>query len=447
MIIDTCFAEKFGKPLHVGGAALLNPIIVVVPNAVPNVPKDEDPRTFADIQTLVGDATVARPLILAACEEDETEVETGEPGDRRFLFSAKAHARLDLAHAQDKKSITSYNLIREINPLREVQHAAVVGNTGLQNELFAGGQVPRRQGVTVSPADISDLPPATAASIRAVAERTAEAAESSGTVDVAQSLAIRVFGLATLIRHTSAGYPSRLILPFDTYAPSGPMNHFGFIEVAERDMPHPPSLMAPFRYPRAGVTYSRWPLTEHRVRIRNVEATTGPVQPSPAFDAAVPGLTRICPELLNEKTPRSECFYDYPIPGLFNGFVDFQTGQADIGDKEDADTEFRTRYSDVATWRGRTAISALFMVPLNTDHAVIVLERSSGTPIAIYVRSGSTIIIGNARDKDLNGPGSGEGPREHFTVYYNLAPIPVYDPALPYRVALPINACTIVNYP
>jgi hypothetical protein len=90
----------------------------------------------------------------------------------------------------------------------------------------------------------------------------------------------------------------------------------------------------------------------------------------------------------------------------------------------------------------------LFTIPLSQDHAVILLEDQNGYRTAIYVSSGATIVLGNAREPDITGPGSGEGPSEHFAVYYNLAPPKtVFDPGLPYKTAIPINACTITTYP
>lgn len=440
--VDSCFAAAFGGIRAIDTPAVeVNPKVLFITDAVKGL-GDEDAISFAEIGRLVSDAEIAKPMILAASDVKETAVEVGEPEDRRLLFSRQAINRLQKAASQ-KMFITSRRLVDEINPLRVDQHATIVGNTGPQDEPFGGGlpapPPPQPQPLSTTPKETGAITPASN--------------EDDATIedDAAQwQFEIRILGLATFITQDpeESAYRTRIVLPFDTYAPSGPMNHFGFVEVAEQDMPAPSNGTEPQHYLRAGVKYSRWILTGHRVRFGNVPASGEPMERSAEFVYHVPGLTVVSPELEPYPEPRGECFWDFPDPSLFNGFIDLQAGSVTIGELESEKTTFKGRYSGTQTWGPRqTAVCARLTVPLERDHAVIIIEKETERPTVIYVKSGATIIAGNAREADITGPGLGEGDREHFLVYYNLAPVTVYDPGLPYKHQIPINACTVTDYP
>jgi hypothetical protein len=425
--VDSCFAAAFDIPDGgFEGPPEINPKVLFIPRAVPGL-GSEEPITFAQIGALVGDTTIAFPMVVAAAKANQTAVEVGEQWDRRFLFSREAIERLEDAF-DDQNPISSRVLVDEINPLRkEQQEATIVGNNDPEDDLFVGG-FPVRQ--PPSPIGASVGEPA--------------------TIAAQWWLRIRIIGLATFItlRDDEKYFRTRIVLPFDTYKPSGPMHHFGFVEVADRDFRRVPSGAKPYTYLRSGEVYSRWTLHGDRVRIANVAGGGQPLDPSLLFRRHVPRLTVVTPELENYPEPRHECFRPFPKLGLFNGFLDFQAGDVTIGELEPVTTTFKGQYTGDETWGPeKTPFCAIVTVPLERDHAVITIEDSGNRKSVIWVNSGATIAAGNAREADITGPGSGEGPREHFLVYYNVAPIDVTDAGLPEKNAIPINACTVTGYP
>lgn len=428
--LDACFAAAFGED---GDADILptdvNPKALFIRDAVRGLP-DGEAVTFAAIAALVSDPSIASPMIVAAAEADQTAVEVGPPHDRRLLFSRQAIRRLQRSFAEGQP-ISTRCLVDEINPLRPLlQNATIVGNALPQDDPFGGGFPQPQPGSSAVP--ISAL-----------------SAGSSVTTD--WSLEMRIIGLATFITQPpEEPYRTRIVLPFDNYEPPESKDHHsGFIEVAEQDMPELWIGTVPYRYIRAGIRYARWAIDGHVVRFANVPASGEPVQPSWEFTEYVPGLTTTAPELEPYPEPRDECFDEVPLPGLINGFIDLQAGSVTIGELEDKPTEFRGQHSGATTRPAKkTAVCARVTIPLDKNHAVITLENEAGNRTVIFVRSGATIVAGNAREADITGPGSGEGDPQHFLVYYELSPKqPVYDPGLPQKELVPINACTVTTYP
>jgi len=441
--LDCCEAAQFasgGRPTH-DAPPPVQPKLLFIPNAVPGLPETAALR-FDAIPALVADRAIATPIIVAASGYNEPAHEVGLPADRRLLFTSHAIDRLYKAFDVEKSSLTYAELIANINPLSDSQSAIIVGNTSLEDELFAGG-FPSRLRKPPAPAIPSAAETAAPASFAARQTR----GRTSAAVG---SLKIRIFGLLALIDLPEAKLPyrNRFVFPFDTEASTPEMRHHAFIEVADHDMFQTPFGVPPIDVVRGGVKYSRWDLTMHRMFIANVATDGEAIHRSAEFIDHVPGLRIVTPDL--DPQPRPECTTrDYPPPDLFTGFLDLQAGSVTIGDLELKETEFRGRYTNTLTWGARkTPISVCLTVPVTDDYAVIDISDTSQRRSIIYVRSGRTIVAGNAREEDINGPGSGESPREHFLVYYNLAkpPVPV-DAGLPVTKQVPINACTVVTYP
>ena len=61
--------------------------------------------------------------------------------------------------------------------------------------------------------------------------------------------------------------------------------------------------------------------------------------------------------------------------------------------------------------------------------------------------AGATILIANARFADIMGDPAGSIPREQFLLFYKLAPAALPDPPLPRINMIPIDECTITDYP
>ena len=199
---------------------------------------------------------------------------------------------------------------------------------------------------------------------------------------------------------------------------------------------------------RAGVWYSRWDLTSHRVRILNAVDNRQAIVRSEAFKTHVPSLPYICCGL--DPLPRRECTSrDCPPGSLFTAFVDIVSGDITIGDLDHSLTDFRGRYTNELTWGPEyTPIAVELTVPVDAPYSVVAISDDADYYSVIYIKGGRSIIAANVRNEDLYGPGSGESKHEHFLVYYNLAEhgAPV-DAALPNNPAVPINACSITGYP
>ena len=437
-IIDSCFSAGFGGGGRRQFAQAINPVPLFI-ESIPGEhrsPEDllEDIPTFLRLSDLLqreehGQELVT-PLVLAACPAKSPAFEVGPDEDRELLFSSTAFNALEVAK-RNGVVLTSLQLIDDINNREKLQEASY-HPADLAEERFLLAPTPR----------------ATASSsnqITSVASSNAQVL-SNVTTPVGY-LYIRVVGLATLFNggNNPAAYPNRVILPYDNYADTEWKRHKSFIEVPDDSLKGDPSADPDDRYTRAGIIYSRWRLSEHLVRIENVDGAPQPVMRSADYIDHVPGLVAVADEQL---TLSYECSLKFPRPGLFNAFLDLQNGTVDIGDLESGETTFVKKAAGDITWGPeRTPISVLYSVPLSADHAAIVVNTIAGSQYAIYVKSGSTIILGNVREEDINGRGSGETPREHFKIYFNLVKVPPTDPGLPEVTSIPINACTVTNFP
>jgi hypothetical protein len=238
----------------------------------------------------------------------------------------------------------------------------------------------------------------------------------------------------------------RIVLPFDSYATDAKMKHFGFVEVAAGDLVAAVGQPADHNYVRGGVRYHRWHLTQHRVSI--VNATKGDFTRI-GFEH-VPEMPLVCPELIGHD-PRPECTYDYPRPDLFSGFIDLAGGIVEIGDLELLPTVFALQKGDLPTkWPpARTPISLLLRLPFDEaeTNAVVSITQVTGKNTELILKRGATVMMGNARERDITGDGAGDDPREHYIIYYNLADPKPTNPGLPLPQGVPMGACAGNTWP
>jgi hypothetical protein len=446
LVIGSCFAEKFGGAKKYDAEPPVNPKVLFIPNAVPGLPAGE-PKTFDAIKAMVGDSSIADPIILAASRFNEPAHEDGPDSNRRMLFCQKLQKVVkDAFPGTDSDVLTYREAIDGINPVSDVQYAVIAGNDLLEGDAFAGGfaaQAPRRAALLARTSKTAASAPVSVAS----AKTAGIALAPVGSLD------IRILGLVTLVNlpPSKLPYRNRLITPLDNQWTTPETKHEAFIEVADRDMDGAPTLRPSHEYLKGGIKYSRWQFDRHRVTIENAFETGLPVQRSATYDQHVPSLPEVCVSgILDPNYARPEAYDDSPMAGTFTAFFDLQSGSitVDPRDLEKHRTRYKTRYTNVVTWGPEyTAISVILTVPLKNTSAVIRMLNAAGNASFVFVRSGATILFGNARELDILGPGSGEGPREHFLTYYQLAPSEPANAGLPERYAVPINACTPTNWP
>jgi Caspase domain len=446
LALDCCFAEGFGRDRKKYDAAPpIAPRVLFISDAVPGA-SARDALTFDAIKAMVADSTIADPIILAAARFDQPAHEVGPENDRRLLFSSKLQNLVETLFGG--ADLTYAGAIKAINPLSDVQCAVIAGNRALEGESVFGGF--DRQ--------IGNTPQVPEPAERTAADQpAAEAAlpvSPSIAITAAGSLNVRLLGLVTLLNLPAAKLPyrNRLVAPYDNQAKEDKDWHHAFIEVADRDMYASPSVLPTHKSVRGGIVYSRWQLEQHRVTIANVADTGAPVERSERFQRHVPSLPVVTPTL-DKYYARPEAYENLTIPKVFTAFFDLQCGAVDVDprDLEKHRTHFKTLYTNKRTWGPEyTAISALLTIPLANPYAAIQIDDTvaqGAEPMFVFVNSDATIVFGNARDLDINGPGSGEGPRTHFLICYQLAPLPPADPGLPETVLVPINACTMTGWP
>lgn len=421
-VLDTCFAEGFGAP----------------PDAVPMfVRTDADgdaPDLFAlearptrrfahlaykDRSIRKGRDDEAGMVIVCASRENEAAFQIKDGRKARTLFSLRAIDRLQQSHDTFDEFVASINPLRKDYP----QTAVVHGRADRKTEKFPGEPEPRVR------------------ALRAAAF-TADAAQ--------EPIHYRILGLGCFIDPAPLGaeFVKRIVLPYDTFG-TGAQQHHGFVEVADADIIAITGSMMPTTHYRAGLYNKRWTLSGHRVELENPDMSVQ-YAPTPAFQRYVPSLPDVTPELQG-KLPRQEARAYYPSPSLFNGFIDLYNGQADIGPLEPHQTLFTRQYGGAVTRPADyTPTTVLISQPFTGAHAILLIANIDGSSTAqIFIKPGATILAGNAREADITGNGSGETPREHFLIYYNItspADFPI-NPGLPTPVAVTINACTPVKWP
>ncbi|MCU1348544.1 MAG: hypothetical protein JWO56_1574, partial [Acidobacteria bacterium] len=162
----------------------------------------------------------------------------------------------------------------------------------------------------------------------------------------------------------------------------------------------------------------------------------------------------VCTSL--EYHPQDACFSDDPGASLLGAYIDLDCGRLTAGPLELSPTQFRTKYGGsghLSPWGPeRTAKFVSLLLPLAAESAEVLLipYPSIGTDITrLAVKPGSSIRIGNMRLVDILEKNMTENPRENFELFYKLSNPNTTppDPPLPETTLVPINACSVTNWP
>jgi hypothetical protein len=376
-------------------------------------------RKFSDLATrrVKREDNMGGLVVVSASRNDEVIFPTTIGGVDRLWFSYKAMEHLAAERA-------SFNeLIQAINPLSEdpQQNAVVYGSDDRTNEKFPGEAASGTETVRV---------------------------RGGGTnVRNTASIEVRFLGLGCFI--PAEGGPAlgtRVVLPYDDYAPEGSYDHhFGFVEIAVKDMDGDPTGLYPYdkQYTRQGVLYKRWRLTQHTMYV--YDAAAAPFTSSQAFRDHVPAVPDFCPTAVG---PRRECYNAYPTAGLFTGFLDFKSGSVDIGDLDTEDTIFNEAVGGKKTWGPKkTPRFVTITLDYKNQRPAIVLSAPDDTlNTQIFLHPGAKIMAGCARETDITGDGAGYPNSQHFGIYYKLASS-VKSPAFPRVPSVPVDACSPIKWP
>jgi hypothetical protein len=422
-VLECCHSADYGPLVRLrsltdgfGIAATAIPLAAPPTMDVKNI---HSLRTFGEFAER--ESSYEKPVILAATGKYDLAYEVTYDGIRRMLFS------LRLLWWLRQTRDTFLGIRTNINPLHPdfPQEARLGGNASRWSEKFPG-----------EPSGGDQL------------------VKPTQEIETA-SVNLRVLGLATFVNaRGSVPYKARIILPFDEgqYVPSKD-RHFACIEIATDDMIGTPSgpLASKWtkRYTKAGVEYTRWSLNGYTVTIQ----TGNPDRPfyrRPDFENYVPKLTVIAPEL-EFIDPHPLCFDPAPLLNRLAAFVNLPGGSADVGPPQTEDTIYVRRYSGAKTYGPvRTRRSVKVNIPIVSEYATIVLRPyldPTQEHLVVNLKPGATILIANAREADITGDGEGDIPREQFLLYYKLAPSPLPDPPLPVVTGIPIDDCTVTDWP
>lgn len=430
-VLDTCFAANYGDDAVFvtkargdaeGAVPLFAPPPLDLRKSVRAVRKF---GMFAE-----GDVTAYEtPIILAAAGRKETAFEISEGGQRRLLFTMRLLAWL--ARKQD----TFDSIIRNINPLHPVhrQTATLGGNRARAGEMFPG-----EEDGTTSPPNTRETDPS-ASDMRIVGR---------SYVDV------DLIGLGCFVnaRDLNGLWKTRVVFPYDAgeYV-QGPNRHIACMEISTRDIVEIVGRSWDRKYTRAGVEWVRWNLDAHTISIQTGDFSQEFIR-SDLFQRYVPVMTQLCPEV-RPRNPRSECFNGTPFPGLFAAFLDIPSGDVEIGQFNENPVAYaRPQTGQVTRPADYTPISVRVNVPVITTYPTIVLRPYPNDFVEeakVTVRSGTSILVANAREIDISGDGGGSPvPPEQFRLYYKLS---YFDPGnnapLPVVTGVPIDDCTIVDWP
>jgi hypothetical protein len=268
-------------------------------------------------------------------------------------------------------------------------------------------------------------------------------------------LNVRVMGMACFVdaRSENAPYKARIILPYDNgqWVRPEDVHHACLVIPTEhiRGVPRGPLASKATQYERAGVQYNLWRLDGYTVTIQ----TGDPDQPftrSQEFLEHVPKMTVLAPEL-RPHDPDPSCFDPEPLPDRFAAFVDLPGGEARIGTLRQRPIVYERRHSGKRTFGPvSTPLSAMVNVRVVTDYPTIVLRPyldPTKEDLVVELASGATILIANARFADIMGDRAGSIPREQFLLFYKLAPAEPPDPPLPRIHMVPLDECTVTDWP
>jgi len=417
-LIESCFASAFVDRDSI-------PLFIPPPESIDLRSFDGQVDRFEDLAIQGVAEDVAMPIIVAACGERESAYEISEAGERRLLFSLRAVDRL-------RRNWDTYDdFIENIKPLRPKypQTPRVIGSAERTSRRFLGEGLPSSEGA---------------------AAETSATGSASATASFSRSIRMRVLGMACFIEpNESSTFAARIVLPYDNIG-SGSTWHFAFIEVADEDSTWT-GVEPQKQYYRGGVNYSRWNLSGHRLDLANPD-TSYPFARTSSFQGNVPHMTEITPELANDPPypypyPSDRCYDTYPDAQLFGAFFDLDSGNADTGELGD-EIIFTRQYGEDPTYGPVTApLSVIIDLPFTGENAILLISSSDGRNTQIFLKDRASIVVGVAREEDITGHGSGEVPREHFLIYYNLVDPKPLNPGLPSKQEVPINACTVTGYP
>ena len=148
--------------------------------------------------------------------------------------------------------------------------------------------------------------------------------------------------------------------------------------------------------------------------------------------------------------PKDACF-DAPDAKLISAYIDLNCGTLTAGPLESKKTKFvRKNGVPTTSWKQRPPMWTVLHLPITAPEAVIQLvPYDNSAPTTIKVKTGGSVLIGNARETDIIGSNyPAENPRENFKLYYLLSSQTMpSDPGLPATEGVPINACSNTNWP
>ena len=436
-VLDCCHSPDYGKLLQLRNAAngkgIAATAIPLVAPPTMDVNRIRTVRTFGEFAEHESD--YEKPVILAATGKYDLAYEVTDNGIRRLLFC------LRLLWWLGQTRDTFLGIRKNINPLHPElpQEARLGGNESRWTEKFPGE-------------------PSSEDAFSEIEEVMAPPGTSEETVSDTVSVNLRVLGVAAFInaRPRSVGYKARLILPYDEgeYVPPAD-RHFACIEIATDETTEGPSgpLASQYdkKYVRAGIEYTRWSLNGYTVTIQTGDPDQE-FQRSPDFERYVPKLIEIAPELQFTE-PHERCFDQAPLLNRFAAFVNLPGGYADVGPSQSQDTRYERRDSGEWTFGPiRTRRSVKVSVPVVSEYATIVLRPyldPNQQHLVVKLKPGATVLIANAREVDITGDEDQDHdiPREQFLLYYKLATKEPPDPPLPIVTGVPIDDCTIVDFP
>jgi hypothetical protein len=378
-----------------------------------------------------------KPVVLAACGPAERAHEGPYDGKQRLFFTARLYDRV-----RAKPDYTMAELIKAVNDVKvsSKQTAVYVGNKDrAERERFPGeSPTPSLEEGKQQDAGVS-------------------------TTMTPYSINARILGLASFVDarpQYAPPYQARVILPHDVgYWIDDPNDlHFACIEFPLYQILNISGPLAMEKdYVIGGIKYGRWRLTGHTISILNAD-TSKTFQRTLEFEQRVPRLTTLCRELEPEG-PRPECFAAKPRYDLFSAFLNIPCGSVDVGQLQDEDTEFyrveREKWTNVgpAVATLRTPRFVTVNVPLVMNEAEIVLEPygSDRKDLIVRLKAGGTFLVANAREIDITGDGGEHPPnpvsRKQFMLNYDLSALVLDQPVLPESGSVPVDDCSVTDFP
>jgi hypothetical protein len=408
---------------------------------------------------------IERPIVVAASGRNETAIELSFDGTRRLLFSKRATEFL-----ATRPQATFEQLIAGIKPLKAGirQTPELRVNTERATETFPGepqspvavapvtapalstpnplvpatrtsnALAPTAPTVLTLPAPIAPVLRRTGASRSASAESLGE--ETVNTIDVFFK------GMCCFLdaRRESDPYQKRVVLPYDDRV-DPKVRHKAFIEVASDQISSygvTPTVTTGHEN-GTPLDFFRWELHSARVSFENAD-NTAPLTVQNSYVTSVPGMKTGVYDALPYH-PSLECFTDPPSRTRVSAYVDLDCGTLSAGPLEPFATQFTSATAPTGNFIGRTPKWVVLNLPLTQSTARIRIGDGADDWIAI--KPGGSALIGNEREYDIIEHPDLDEPAETFFLYYELDDGPLIDPPLPTEVSVPLNGCSVTNWP